>query len=424
MSVSSAADEDASGTPTNLAFVCVDCLRADAIADRWGETPYLTSLADNGIEYTGMTATATTTTPCVASAMTGQYSEHNGAVSLREAKLAPGVPTLAERFAAAGYATYATVTGPLVPETDLDRGFDEYWYRPKDESLFGDWAATATERIERFEEPFFWYLHLWELHGPIDVPAGYDDPRYGRWPYERALSALDAALARLLERLSADTAVVVHGDHGESITWRDHPFREATKRARDKLRYERGVDTRRIERVLNRVADRVTDGGIDDHFIEDGHGETVFDHAANVPFVLAGLDGESDRVEALCRQVDVYPTLLDLFDIDDDPAVDGASLLPPSSVSDRPAYVRACGEALRGRANWIRSVRTADAKYVEYPERDWPAELYDLERDPSELAPVDDPIRERVLRRRFPTERPATGERIDIDARLRDLGYL
>ncbi|MFD1512909.1 sulfatase-like hydrolase/transferase [Halomarina rubra] len=416
---------DSQSSPPNLLFVCVDCLRNDAVVDGWGETPFLDSLRADGRVYTDLFATATTTTPCVAGLMTGQYSEHNGVTSLREARLNAETTTLAERLSAAGYDTCAMVTGPLVEETDLDRGFDAYHYREKEASLFGPWERTAGERLDELDDPFFCYLHLWELHEPISVPEGYDERRYGRWPYERALSALDARLEALVERLPDDTVVALHGDHGESVTWRGHPAHEAAKTLRDKLRYERGVDTRRVERAVNRVVDRLVPAGVPDHFLEAGHGETVYDTTANVPFVLSGPGVDAGTESGVCRQVDVAPTLCDLLGVPlDESTVDGASLL--GGFDDRTAYIRACGAALRGHENWQRAVRTCEEKYVEYPARDWSPDLYDLDRDRDERRPLGEAAadRRRAMRRQFPRLDAVDSERLDIDERLHDLGYL
>ncbi|EMA37963.1 sulfatase-like hydrolase/transferase [Halococcus hamelinensis] len=411
----------------NLLLLCVDCLRGDAVDDGWGETPFLDSFVAGGRSYANCFASATTTTPCVASMMTGRYAEGNGVRSLREARLAPGVSTLAERLSVAGYDTAAFVTGPLVAETDLDRGFDTYRYRENTESLFDGWEPTELDSLFATEKPSFCYLHLWELHEPITVPAEFRGRENGRWPYERALSALDPSLERLLESVPEDTVVALCGDHGESITWRHNPLRRVAKRARDKARYEFGVDTRGMERRLDRLAEALAPASIHDHFVENGHGETVFDHVANVPLVLSGPGIEPGRETAVCRQVDLYPTLLDALGLDGSEDVDGESLLDPANeeLDDREAYIRACGAALRGKENWVRALRTSTGKYVEYPNRDWGPEYYDLAADPAERAPVDDPDpdRLRALARRLPESEGVETERLAIDERLRALGY-
>ena len=76
-----------------------------------------------------MYAAATTTSPSVSGLLAGTHAHLHGVLSLAAGPHAGDVRTFAERFAAAGYHTEALVTGPLVAETDLDRGFDRYYDR-------------------------------------------------------------------------------------------------------------------------------------------------------------------------------------------------------------------------------------------------------------------------------------------------------
>jgi len=411
---------DGDGAGPNVLVVCVDCLREDHLATAAADTPFLDSLRERGLAATNCFATATTTSPCVASLLTGTYSERNGVRSLDTGRLAPGVDSFSELFGAAGYHTAALMTGPLVGETDIDRGFDEYRVREPEESLFSDWRETAKERLADLPEPFAAYLHLWEIHEDVHVPPAFDDPEYGETPYARALSALDRRIEEVVAAVPDDTLLVLHGDHGESITNRHSPLRLGLKSLRDALRYYGGVDTRGPVRRLNRAfADRGAD--VPDHYIENGHGENVFDFVSNVPFILAGPGVESDTIEAQVRQVDVLPTLLDAAGVDVATDFDGESVL--GDVADRPAYMRACGASLHRRKNWARAVRYDGAKYVEYPDRDWGPELYDLDEDPIELAPVEDPERAADLRAHIPEGDLDGGEQLDVEDRLEQLGY-
>jgi arylsulfatase A-like enzyme len=404
----------------NVLVVCVDCLREDHLATAAADTPFLDGLRERGLAARNCVATATTTSPCVASLLTGTYSERNGVRSLDTGRLAPGVDSLAELFGAAGYHTEALVTGPLVEETGLQRGFDAYRYREPEASLFTDWRETARERLASLPEPFAAYLHLWEIHEDVHVPPEFDDPEYGETPYARALSALDREIEGVLGAVPEDTVVVVHGDHGESITCRHSPLRLALKSLRDATRYYGGIDTRGAVGRLNRaLAGRGAD--VPDHYLENGHGENVFDFVSNVPLLVAGPGIEADTLDAQVRQVDVLPTLLEAADVPADVSVDGESVL--GDVTDRPAYMRACGASLHRRRNWARAVRADGWKYVEYPDRDWPPELYDLEADPLELHPVEDPERAATLREHIPEGDLAGGERLDVEERLEQLGY-
>jgi arylsulfatase A-like enzyme len=290
--------------------------------------------------------------------------------------------------------------------------------------VFGDWADTATERLSSLPEPFAAYVHLWELHEDVHVPDAYDDPEYGETPYARALSALDPKLEALADAVPDDTVVAVTGDHGESVTHRHNPLRLLAKVARDAVKYYGGVDTRGVVSRLNRaLADRGPD--VADHFIENGHGENVFDFTTNVPFVVAGPGVEAATVDAQVRQVDVTPTLLDLLGLVDAVDADGAPIRPEAGIEDRPAYMRACGASLHRERNWARAIRAEGGKYVVHPDRDWAPRVYDLEADPAELAPADDPELERRLERLLPESGPPAteAERLDIDDHLKSLGY-
>jgi len=408
----------------NIVLVCVDCLRTDHVGTDRARTPFIDSMVEDGIQYTNLFSTTTTTTPSVASFLTGQYSESNGIYSLDEADLNDEVTTLAERFSETGYHTTAMVTGPLVKDTHLDRGFDEYHYRDRNEDLLGPWGESASERVGALGEPFFCYLHLWELHEPIEVPPQFDEPAYGATPYARTLSALDRALEALSDALPRDSVVVLHGDHGESLSWRQHLFHHALNLGRGFLRFYLGLDTRRAERWLNRVVKRFEPDETKDQFLEKSHGDNVFDFTANVPLVISESQYAPTVVDVQTRQVDVYPTLLELTDTaPSDEDIDGESLLPPEQIEDRDSYIRASGRSLLRRKNWIRAIRSDEMKYVEYPNRGWAPELYDLRSDPFELNPVSDDRAERRLKRKLPMRELEPKEQLEIDDLLKDLGY-
>jgi arylsulfatase A-like enzyme len=410
----------------NLLIVCVDCLRDDFVRGDHTDTPFLDSLRDRGLDCSNLHSSTTTTTPAMASLLTGTYNERNGVMSLRRGTLSEDVDSLPEVLGRAGYHTDAMVTGPLLPDTGLDRGWDRYDHRTERADLFRGWKPDAVSRLDSLPEPFAAFVHLWEVHEDVHVPSEYDTPEYGDTPYGRAVSALDRDIADLVDAVPEDTVVAVLGDHGESVTFRNSPLRLLLKSARDALRYYGGVDTRdRVAALNRRWRDRGPD--VPDHYLENGHGENVYDFVTNVPFVLAGPGVKAGAVDAQLRQVDVLPTLLDALGVDERPEndIDGEPI-SAATDTDRPAYLRACGASLHRERNWARAVRADGYKYVTYPDQDWNAELYDLESDPLELERVDDPEVEARMERLLPERgQPLEQvEELDIDDHLEDLGYL
>src|SRR5882672_11083409 len=102
----------------NVLFLLIDCLRADAIlgSDHGAQTPTLDRLVRNGVACTQAVSSASSTTPCVASLLTGTYSFVHGIRSIFGLKMNPSVSSLVEILRACGYRTYAEVSGPLFPE--------------------------------------------------------------------------------------------------------------------------------------------------------------------------------------------------------------------------------------------------------------------------------------------------------------------
>jgi hypothetical protein len=81
-------------------------------------------------------------------------------------------PFLPELLRGMGYNTYAEVTGPLLPEVGISRGFDYYNYRnSKDYYLTSDWGTKLRDKFisGHFKKPWFVLLHFWELHHPRQI---------------------------------------------------------------------------------------------------------------------------------------------------------------------------------------------------------------------------------------------------------------
>jgi hypothetical protein len=117
-----------------VVLVVIDTLRADHLGLYGHErdtSPELDAWAVQGRVYERVWSTSSWTLPSVASLLTGRLPSSHGAVALVPlpndnplfGKLPSGIPTLAQRFGSAGYATAAFVTNPyLKPLLGLDRG--------------------------------------------------------------------------------------------------------------------------------------------------------------------------------------------------------------------------------------------------------------------------------------------------------------
>ena len=411
-------------SPPNILVLLIDCLRADALfgQGRGCQTPTLDRLVRSGVSCTQAVSSASSTTPCVASLLTGTYSFVHGIRSIFGLKLSPQVPSLVEVFKAHGYHTYAEVSGPLFPETRLDRGFDTYDFRDGPAYLSTDWGTDLRHRLQTaYHQPWFGFLHLWELHHHRHILPRFRSRAYGRNRYERALSCLDDQLASVIDLLPPNTIVVVHGDHGEKLVKTDLGYR-----------------TYRLLRDVfgPSIAKR------------EGHEMDVYEDLIRVPLVFSFLGPAAhpqlpagQTVTQPVRQIDVLPTLLELAGLTPPDDIHGRSLVP-ALATDTPlgleayleAFLRIHSNPRDRRVGW----RTAEWKYIYAPENpELPEELYQLTADPGERHNLIETQPEVGLRLRQQIERLQNGplaanpgqqmsadERRALEKRMADLGYL
>jgi arylsulfatase A-like enzyme len=429
--------------PNVLLFV-VDCLRGDRAYGDEGDAivPVIDSLKERGFTFETSVSSASNTTPSFSSLLTSIYGFRHGVRSLRGYRLKDEIPTLGEAFQAAGYKTYAEVSGPLRKENGLNRGFDEYVYREKGMSFFSSFLKKAIRRVSsEMGTPWFLLLHLWELHRPRKIRRGWNRPEYGETYYDRSLSSIDERMGVFLEQVPENTIIVFTGDHGERMNEGDeHPenWRYAARiPALENFTEVRHHNAKRKkQRRAKRAGKEVGPlGGA-------CHGFHVYEDLVRVPLIFAGPGIPKGSANGLVRHIDVGRTLLEMLDIPEPEGfgVDARSLVPAfkgEELKPEPAYFEATGANLKSPTRWIAGVRTETLKYTRgLMDDDMPEEFYDLEADPTEqenLAGRDDRMED--MKRLFDAmvgdklrdniEVTLSEEEIeDLDETLRSLGYL
>ncbi len=129
----------------NVLLLAVDSLRADAVFGDEIPTPNFDALVQRGAAFRQCVSTTTSTTPSFSSILTGCYPPRHGVRGLQGYRLSSDVTTIAEAFQAAGYHTHAEVTGPLLPETGILRGFEDADHRQGYRVPFMNWRDEVVE---------------------------------------------------------------------------------------------------------------------------------------------------------------------------------------------------------------------------------------------------------------------------------------
>lgn len=396
------------------------CYGADGVA-----SPFVDALAAEGIRFSSAHATAPLCSPARGSLFTGQYPHRNGLVGLAHHGFGyrPGTATLPALLGEHGYVS--RLIGMQHESTDpTTLGFDSLDVTDsRCDYVVGEARQWLSEHVATGDDrPFFLTAGFFETHRPypvdqyepadtstIDVPAFLPDTTDVRGDLaglHGSITKADAAVGRLLAAvdelgLREDTWIVFTTDHGLAFP-----------RAKSTL-YAEGTG---IAFVVRPPARR----GIE-------------------PFVY----------DDLFSGVDLTPTLLELLGIEVPDVVDGESHAdvlgaPPEAPVREAVFTE---KTYHDAYDPIRAIRTKRYSYIEnYADRPElllpldiadslsarsldrrletdqraPAELYDLNFDPTEQNNlIDDPDYAAVrdeLRERLARWRTATGDRLPSES--------
>lgn len=371
----------------NLILISIDTLRADFVG-RYGHpgnlTPFLDSLADQGVLFEFAYSQSARTLPSHASLMTSRYynchlaTQDSGASFwLSEEEL-----TLAEILSEHGFATGASTDGGFVSARfGFSQGFDYYdepdiLQKQEDRSNPTAGIVEVNKRALNWldqvapSKPFFLFLHYYDVHNYMhDIPGALETRRaimLGELEpteelvnamldsYARRLKELDDELRKLFLELESrnrldSTLVIITSDHGE---------------------------------------------GFGEHGWFD-HGGYLDQEAIWVPLIFTGLDlPHGLRISEPAQNIDVLPTILDLFSIGLPDNIQGYSLVPLIYGWDESPRL-AVSEDDRPRGT--KAIMSVSKKLFWYPDQTPEFRLVDLDNDPMELNDLAEEYPELVI---------------------------
>jgi arylsulfatase A-like enzyme len=392
----------------NVVLVVVDSLRADRLGayghDR-GASPRIDGLAAEGVTFERAQTAATWTLPSVASMFTGLHPLSHGAYNASE-KLADPHVTLAETLGLFGYTTAGFVSGIFLnSQFGLSQGFSTWSDIPVDFSSKGPRPPRKTSDVLMPEvldwleahkrDRFFLFVHLMDVHPPLDLPADGDtrvyDPDYsGVWDQE----SLDLRIKkRTFGRL-------IHRKGGGSI------MMSAADVAHLNARYDAGVQY--SDRYFGQLLDALEKHGLDDETIvilTADHGLDLLDHntlfsypsqapyeeISHVPLIVRHPDGPKGlRVKDPVSLVDLVPTLLDMLGLPANSGAEGRTILPAMLEEPLPPVDLFCFGSPEREPEPDRmtmSIERGGKKLLTHslaPFDFFTTELYDIVQDPGE----------------------------------------
>ena len=230
----------------------------------------------------------------------------------------------------------------LVPGITFDPNTDREITSPKSEALAEELLGDAANDTRRF---FFW-AHFLDPHDLYMRHEGIDWGQGARNRYDGEVTFTDQYIGKLLDFIGARswaprTAIIVTSDHGEEFG----------------------------EHNMTR------------------HGFEVWETLVHVPLMVLSPGAKPRRIDMPQSDIDLAPTILDLFGIVPDGSFEGKSIVeevygadgePRDVVVDLPATSD----------NAKRRALVRGSKKLICFDQDTACRLYDVERDPLERSPV------------------------------------
>ncbi len=450
----------------NILFILVDSLRADKVfgKNKTSQTPNIESLIKNGVYFEQAICSTPATGVSLSSIFTGLYPFKIGMGSEKHQKFNPKIRSYIQILKENDYNVYATspeITNDLGIICDFenpDKSYNNYF------SLF---AGLGNQIIQKFsasylKKPWFFYIHIFDLHKPVVVPKKFDNKKFGTSQYERMLSAIDFWVGKILEKINlSNTLVIFTADHGEYIPLIKHGDvtinLEPSVAERNLWKWGNKVPQnlspikQKLGGLIRTTRNQIKNSKLDHSSFSEyekrvllhqrqDKGSDLYEDLIRVPLIFSGCGITSNSV--ISRQipnVDIFPTILDIIGIESQKKVDGRSLLPiinGKKLRDSFVYIESSPGIGKGKDKVI-GIRSSNFKYFrDLNNTGRVLRLYDLKNDPLEenniankSKPVLKNLEEELLKIRpssyekYEEDEISEEETKAIEEELKKLGY-
>ena len=395
----------------NILFIVIDSLRADKVfgKNKTSKIPNIESLIKNGVYFEQAICSTPATGVSVSSIFTGLYPFKIGMGSEKYQKFNPKIRSCIQILKENDYNTYATspeITNDLGVTHDFenpDKSYNNYF------SLFAGLGNQIIQKISAnyLKKPWFFYIHIFDLHKPVVVPKEFDDEKFGLSQYERMLSATDFWIGKILEKINlSNTLVIFTADHGEYIPFVKHEGKiislEASAAEKNLWKWGNKVPQnlypikRKLAGLIRTTRNQIKNTKLDHSSFSEyekrvllhqrqGNVPDLYDDLIRVPLIFSGYGITSNSIiSRQTPQVDIFPTILDIIGIELQEQVDGKSLLPIISgkkLRDSFVYIESSPGIGKGKDKVI-GIRSSNFKYFrDLNNTGRVLHLYDLKND-------------------------------------------
>jgi arylsulfatase A-like enzyme len=397
----------------NILFLLIDAFPSERCfgKEKSSLTPNIDYLIKNGVSFTQTISSADATPASLGSMFTGIFPFKNSVRGgLWFYKLKSNVTNFFNIFRKNGYHEYSTIP-ELTSLKEMFESLENEHFPIYGERLYDGVGEKIIGKLKKniMKEPWFYFIHLMDVHKPISYPKKFNDIKYGLDEYDKAVSALDEWIGKIFKSIDLEnTLIVLTADHGDYI--------RSVKNGKTRLSFEyasfsgsalkisklvplflysikvksflliRNIMTKiklmGLGRKLTSYEKRNLDNArsIPNHFL--------FDELMKVPLIFHGPKiPKNIEVKQQVRTIDIFPTICDIINISNQNIIDGVSLFPlmnGEKYEELPAYMETSMNVNNFEEGGF-GIRTSKYKYFRSAsENEKKDHLYDLKKDPRE----------------------------------------
>jgi len=397
-------------TKPNILFILIDSLRADKFhgEEKTSFTPNFDKLVKNGIYFEQAISSADATFLSWAGLFSGKHPFKTGIRSSKFNKLDINTDTFFNVLKNSDYHFYSYLppSGKVIgifPEFENQDCYDE----------MPQFGKGLDEKLSQFfsskkNEPWFFYVHSYNLHFPIMSAKGFENKKFGTNNYDRQISLIDSSIGKLIKSVDLkNTLVVLTADHGA--------FFQSVERNGKKLNFETKGDIQNISlKISNKIPNslhsvktklfvnleklkkkkRINDIknlNLKPHELRgllhqrSNPDKFLFDDLVHVPLLFFGCGITSTKnISQQVRLLDVFPTICEMLKLPNLKNIDGKSFYPlmnGKTTEENPAYLEST-PLVQIKTNDVIGIRTSKFKYFrDRYDKNKRKHLFDLKND-------------------------------------------
>ena len=393
----------------NQLFIIIDSLRSDRF---YGEnksciTPNIDKLKKNGITFNQVISSADGTFLSLSSMLNSLHPSETG---VRSRKVILHDENYLKQMKDFGYHIYGIVP-KFTSLNSLMNYFenDDHMFEAEPPSAEYLHNGLGDKILDFFNsgkmiEPWFFFIHIHDLHWPLIVPKNFSQTDFGEMDYDRIISSIDPWIGKFVESVNLDkTLVTITADHGQLIPFDEKgienfepEFKSILKTGKKIMpKFSQNIGAKALGSLKKSIRDtrlKTANRNLSEYQKRSRlpyYTLSLFDESITVPLLFSGFGIEKgNNITQMIRTIDIFPTLAEIINLPKNPKkIHGSSLsqiIFEGKVIELETLLHTIPYEKESKDDKI-GIRTSEWKYFRHARNSQEEiHLYDLKNDPHE----------------------------------------